>query len=185
MLEILDIASEGEYAALRDQWIRDGEGFVLVYSITKRRSFERISRFHNQIQRAKEASASSPSYPGSPFAPQGPQHYNPTKMPPIMLVGNNSDRFTEREVSTQEGYNLARKLGCDFVAASAKNCVNVEKAFYDVVRQLRRERMEANKRIMARSREVTQGHHAPTQYRRQKKAGGVSHVWQRVRARAN
>jgi GTPase KRas protein len=183
MLEVLDTAAQEEYTALRDPWIRDGEGFVLVYSITKRRSFELISRFHNQIQRVKEASASSPSYPGSPFAPQ---HYNPAKMPPIMLVGNNSDLVTEREVSRKEGYDLARELGCNFVEASVKNCINVEKAFYDVVRQLRRERMEARQRMLAASREVTQGHYAPRQDRRpQKKAGGVSQVWQRVRARAS
>lgn len=59
---------------------------------------------------------------------------------PIMLVGNKSDRVTEREVSTQEGHALARDLGCEFVEASAKNYINVEKAFYDVVRQLRRQR---------------------------------------------
>lgn len=57
-----------------------------------------------------------------------------------MLVGNKADRVTEREVSTQEGHALARELGCDFVEASAKNCINVEKAFYDVVRLLRRQR---------------------------------------------
>jgi GTPase KRas protein len=57
-----------------------------------------------------------------------------------MLVGNKCYRVTEREVSTQEGSALAKELGCDFVEASAKNCVNVEKAFYEVVRQLRRQR---------------------------------------------
>jgi len=62
-----------------------------------------------------------------------------------MLVGNKSDRVTEREVSTQEGQALARELGCEFVEASAKNCINVEKAFYDVVRQLRRSRREQAK----------------------------------------
>lgn len=60
-----------------------------------------------------------------------------------MLVGNKSDRVTEREVSTQEGHALARELGCEFVEASAKNCVNVEKAFYDVVRLLRRQRQQS------------------------------------------
>jgi GTPase KRas protein len=59
-----------------------------------------------------------------------------------MLVGNKCDRHTEREVSTQEGYSLAKELGCDFVEASAKNCINVEKAFFDVVRQLRRQRQQ-------------------------------------------
>jgi GTPase KRas protein len=61
-----------------------------------------------------------------------------------MLVGNKSDRVTEREVSTQEGHALARELGCEFVEASAKNCINVEKAFYDVVRILRRQRQSSS-----------------------------------------
>jgi GTPase KRas protein len=60
-----------------------------------------------------------------------------------MLVGNKSDRVTEREVSTQEGHALARELGCEFVEASAKNCINVEKAFYEVVRLLRRQRQQS------------------------------------------
>ncbi|KUJ11947.1 ras-domain-containing protein [Mollisia scopiformis] len=143
MLEVLDTAGQEEYTALRDQWIRDGEGFVLVYSISSRSSFTRIQRFHNQIQRVKESSASSPSYPGSPISSAAP-----SAPVPIMLVGNKSDRVTEREVSTQEGHALARELGCEFVEASAKNCINVEKAFYDVVRQLRRQRVASSMRAM-------------------------------------
>ena len=42
MLEVLDTAGQEEYTALRDQWIRDGEGFVLVYSITSRSSLSLI-----------------------------------------------------------------------------------------------------------------------------------------------
>ena len=68
----------------------------------------------------------------------------PSAPVPIMLVGNKSDRVTEREVSTQEGHALARELGGEVVEASAKNCINVEKAFYDVVRQLRRQRMQSS-----------------------------------------
>lgn len=134
MLEVLDTAGQEEYTALRDQWIRDGEGFVLVYSISSRSSFSRIKRFHHQIYRVKESTSSSPSYPGSPIAAAGGQINVP-----IMLVGNKSDRVTEREVSTQEGHALARELGCEFVEASAKNCINVEKAFFDVVRIIRRQ----------------------------------------------
>jgi GTPase KRas protein len=182
MLEVLDTAGQEEYIALREQWIRDGEGFILVYSISSRSSFTRISRFHNQIQRVKEASA-SPSYPGSPVASLS---YIYAKMPPMMLVGNNSERVTEREVSAQEGYTLARELGCDFVEASAKNCINVEKAFYDVVRRLRQERMEGKERIMVRFRTDTQGYRASRLSRQaQKKPRGVSQVWRRVRPRVS
>ena len=143
MLEVLDTAGQEEYIALRDQWIRDGEGFVLVYSISSRSSFARIQRFHSQIQRVKEtAMAGSPTYPGSPISASAPVF----GQAPVMLVGNKCDRVTEREVSTQEGQALAKDLGCDFVEASAKNCVNVEKAFFDVVRQLRRQRHQGSGR---------------------------------------
>ncbi|KAI9811558.1 MAG: Ras GTPase ras2, partial [Thelocarpon impressellum] len=146
MLEVLDTAGQEEYTALRDQWIRDGEGFVLVYSISSRSSFTRIKKFHHQIQRVKEStSAASPTaYAGPPLSPQT-SFGSPASPPgevPVMLVGNKCDRVTEREVSTQEGHALARQLGCEFVEASAKNCVNVEKAFYDVVRLLRRQRQQ-------------------------------------------
>ncbi|KAL5366394.1 ras family-domain-containing protein [Aspergillus floccosus] len=142
MLEVLDTAGQEEYTALRDQWIRDGEGFVLVYSITSRPSFTRIQKFYNQIKMVKEsANSSSPSgasYLGSPIhAPAGP----PLPVP-VMLVGNKSDKAVERAVSAQEGQALAKDLGCEFVEASAKNCINVEKAFYDVVRMLRQQRQQ-------------------------------------------
>ena len=143
MLEVLDTAGQEEYTALRDQWIRDGEGFVLVYSITSRSSFSRIQRFYNQIQRVKDSSnAGSPTGVGYLASPISPSMSTFTGPPPVMLVGNKSDRVTEREVSTQEGNALAKDLGCDFVEASAKNCINVERAFYDVVRNLRKQRQD-------------------------------------------
>lgn len=110
MLEVLDTAGQEEYTTLRDQWIREGEGFVLVYSITSRSSFTRIRAFYNQIQRAKEDSTES-------FA--------------IVIVGNKSDRgVDEREVSTQEGEALARELGdVPFFESSAKFNINIETSF--------------------------------------------------------
>ena len=142
MLEVLDTAGQEEYTALRDQWIRDGEGFVLVYSISSRSSFNRIQKFHNQIRRVKEKLLlEGPTYPGSPLSATSARSdvFGPA---PIMLVGNKCDRVTEREVSAREGYALARELSCDFIETSAKNCINVEKAFYDVVRQLRLQRSQ-------------------------------------------
>ena len=42
MIEVVDTEGQEEYTALRDQRIRDGNGFVLVYSINERSSFIRI-----------------------------------------------------------------------------------------------------------------------------------------------
>ncbi|KAJ3068488.1 Ras GTPase ras2, partial [Podochytrium sp. JEL0797] len=122
-LEVLDTAGQEEYTALRDQWIRDGEGFLLVYSVTSRATFYRIERFRDQILRCKDTD----------------------EVIPIMLVGNKCDKNSEREVSKEEGQHLAKRLGCDFIETSAKTRVNVEKAFYNVVRALRAQQALANR----------------------------------------
>lgn len=44
----------GSFSAMREQYMRTGEGFLLVYSITSRNSFEEISTFHQQILRVKD-----------------------------------------------------------------------------------------------------------------------------------
>ncbi|KAI5481045.1 GTPase NRas precursor [Pseudohyphozyma bogoriensis] len=117
LLEILDTAGQEEYTALRDQWIREGEGFVLVYSITARATFERIDKFRQQIVRVKDS-----------------------ETVPIVLVGNKSDRANEREVGKDEGAALAKRLGCEFVETSAKTRSNLELAYYTVVRMVRAQR---------------------------------------------
>jgi Ras family len=46
--------SQISFSAMREQYMRTGEGFLLVYSITSRNSFEEISTFHQQILRVKD-----------------------------------------------------------------------------------------------------------------------------------
>ncbi|KAF9550651.1 Ras GTPase ras2 [Mortierella hygrophila] len=117
VLEVLDTAGQEEYTALRDQWIRDGEGFLLVYSIAARSTFDRIRRFRDQIVRVKDSDNV-----------------------PLMLVGNKCDKLAEREVTRDEGALMAKSLRCEFTETSAKTCVNVERSFYNVVRMIRQAR---------------------------------------------
>eukprot|EP00002_Diphylleia_rotans_P032021 TRINITY_DN668_c0_g1_i1.p2 TRINITY_DN668_c0_g1~~TRINITY_DN668_c0_g1_i1.p2 ORF type:complete len:118 (-),score=26.72 TRINITY_DN668_c0_g1_i1:1234-1587(-) len=55
MLEILDTAGQEELTAMRDQYMRSGHGFVLVYSITSTASFNDIADLRNQICRVKDS----------------------------------------------------------------------------------------------------------------------------------
>ena len=48
------IADDSSHSAMREQYMRTGEGFLLVYSITSRNSFEEISTFYQQILRVKD-----------------------------------------------------------------------------------------------------------------------------------
>ena len=45
------------------------------------------------------------------------------------MVGNKSDLEANRQVKTEEGKTLADSLGIKFLETSAKDAVNVEKAF--------------------------------------------------------
>jgi len=87
LLDVLDTAGQEEYSAMREQYMRTGEGFLLVYSITSRSSFEEISTFQQQILRVKDRD----SYP-------------------IIVVANKADLEHERQVSSQ-GTLLSLPLG--------------------------------------------------------------------------
>ena len=64
LLDILDTAGQEEYSAMRDQYMRTGEGFLLVFAVNNAKSFEDISTYREQIKRVKDAEEVS-RHPGS------------------------------------------------------------------------------------------------------------------------
>ncbi|KAJ6600567.1 ras protein [Mycena vulgaris] len=55
-VEVIDTAGQVEYATLRDQWVREGQAFLLVYSIASRSTFDRLEVFRQTVQRINGAS---------------------------------------------------------------------------------------------------------------------------------
>lgn len=55
LLDILDTAGQEEYSAMRDQYMRTGEGFLCVFAIDNMKSFEDIDSYRGQIRRVKDA----------------------------------------------------------------------------------------------------------------------------------
>jgi len=55
MLDIVDTAGQEEFNSMQDQWIRDGSGFVLVYNITARPTFEEVAVLRDKIARTKDS----------------------------------------------------------------------------------------------------------------------------------
>jgi GTPase KRas protein len=115
LLDVLDTAGQDEYVAMREQYMQNGEGFLLVYSITSRDSFEEINTFHQQILRVKEEESF-----------------------PVVIVGNKCDLEYERQVGMNEGRDLAKHFQCKFLETSAKSRINVDEAFISLVREIRK-----------------------------------------------
>ncbi|KYQ90558.1 hypothetical protein DLAC_09184 [Tieghemostelium lacteum] len=116
MLEILDTAGTEQFTAMRDLYMKNGQGFVLVYSIISNSTFNELPDLREQILRVKDC-----------------------EDVPMVLVGNKCDLNDQRVIGTEQGAELSRKFGgCAFLEASAKNKVNVEQIFYDLIRQINR-----------------------------------------------
>ncbi|XP_041253257.1 GTP-binding protein Rit1 isoform X2 [Onychostruthus taczanowskii] len=119
-LDILDTAGQAEFTAMRDQYMRAGEGFIICYSITDRRSFHEVREFKQLIYRVRR-----------------------TDDTPVVLVGNKSDLSQLRQVSKEEGCALAREFSCPFFETSAAFRFFIDDVFHALVREIRRKDREA------------------------------------------
>jgi len=115
MLDILDTAGQEEYSAMRDQYIRGGHGFAIVFSLTSRTTFDTLGTFHDQILRVKDVESF-----------------------PMVILGNKCDLAKDREVSADDAKAFADSINAPFLETSAKARINVEEGFYQLVREIRK-----------------------------------------------
>uniref|UniRef100_A0A1I8HLA5 small monomeric GTPase n=2 Tax=Macrostomum lignano TaxID=282301 RepID=A0A1I8HLA5_9PLAT len=106
VLEILDTAGTEQFASMRDLYIKNGQGFVVVFSVTSMQTFQDIQQLRDQINRVKGQSNS-----------------------PIVLVGNKADLADYRQVAPDMGESLSRAWSCPYLEASAKTGYNIEEVF--------------------------------------------------------
>jgi len=117
MLDILDTAGQEGYSSMLDAYLKDGEGFVLVYDITNLASFEKVDDLREHIQRSLEDQKAC-----------------------IVLVGNKKDLEEKRVVSEAEGRDKATAWQAEFLETSAKDNLNVDKIFETIVRTINKSR---------------------------------------------
>ena len=88
-IDILDTAGQEEYAAIRDNYYRSGEGFLCVFSVTEREGFDNTKEFRDQICRILD-----------------------DERVPFFLVGNKCDLTSQSKVSQPEAEQRAKEWGC-------------------------------------------------------------------------
>ena len=124
LLSILDTSVGVEYPDnMRDSYWLMAAGFLVVYSITARSTFEEVEGWvFRLVERRRE------------------------KKIPMVLCGNKCDLEKYRQVEREEGEELARALNCPFFESSAKELVNVEECFRELVIEIKKRNYPPNYR---------------------------------------
>jgi len=115
--ELMDMAGQEEYEMVLDGPIRDADAFLMVFSINKRTTFQRLqSSFQEKIMNIKELDTLAGF--------------------PLVLIGNKCDLASHREIRKEEASSLATQWGCKYIESSAKTKINVNECFEEAMRAI-------------------------------------------------
>jgi GTPase KRas len=118
ILDLLDTAGQQEYSAMRDLYMRTGEGFLCVYAVNSRASFNDLNNFITQIKRTKDVISLE-------------------KIPTIIVANKCDLDLKEWTVNSIEGADYAHSIGTICVETSAQTRQNVDYVFTQMVRLIR------------------------------------------------
>ena len=113
ILNIIDTAGQEEFYALRDQYIRSGDGYIIVFSITSVTSFLEVNAIKEQLNKVLDVGDDT--------------------IIPIILVGNKCDLEEYRQVHSLDAQRLAEEWKVKYFETSAKNKTNINKIFEELV----------------------------------------------------
>ena len=111
-IQIWDTAGQDRFRAITKNYYKSAHGVILIYDITSIQTFENVKSWISQIR--DEASANIVIY----------------------IVGNKIDIDEERKIKKEEGQKLADEFGFPFTEASAKNGININETFEDIVEKI-------------------------------------------------
>ena len=104
-IEIWDTAGQERFRNIAKSYFQSSNGFLLVYDITQKSSFEKLDYWNEQI------------------------NLNAPKDTKYILIGNKIDLENKREVQKVDGENFAKKNNIQFYETSAKDGTNVNYVF--------------------------------------------------------
>lgn len=117
-LQLVDTAGQDEYSIFSSNYSMNIDGYVLVYSVNSKKSWEVVKVIHDKLLDQKGMNV------------------------PLVLVGNKTDLRMDRVISTEEGKKVADSWNAAFLEASAKENHSVPEIFQALVMQI--EKAEGN-----------------------------------------
>jgi Ras-related protein Rap-1B len=127
-LDSLDTAGTEQFLAMRELYMRQGQGFLLVFSITSMSSLQELAELREQIIRVKD-----------------------DENIPLVIVGNKSDLEEDRVVSRARAFQISQLWGnAPYYETSARRRSNVDEVFIDLCRQIIRKDMHLKNQELSR-----------------------------------
>lgn len=117
-LQIWDTAGQERFRTITQSYYKGAHGVIVVYDVTKRDSFSNLSTWFADVRESSEPDVC------------------------CLIVGNKCDLEKQRQVTREMGENFASEHGFPFVETSAKNAVNVETAFAQMVDEIFKKKFE-------------------------------------------
>ena len=114
-VQIWDTAGQERYRSIAKNFYQGAKGFLFVYDITKKKSFDNINNWVLSMQNLTDET-------------------NISKI----LIGNKSDLESERQVNTDEGIEKAKLFDMAFIETSALNGKNIDDAFTKLINDVYR-----------------------------------------------
>lgn len=137
-LQIWDTAGQESFRSITRSYYRGSAGALLVYDITRRDTFQHLSRWLEEAR----------------------QHAQDNMV--IMLIGNKNDLEHRRTVSKEEGMEFAKNNGLIFMETSAKTAYNVETAFINTTAEIHGKILSGEIDVSNESHGIKVGMAAPT-----------------------
>lgn len=111
-LQLWDTVGNERYRSLTTAYFRGAQGVMVVYDITKERSFNSLTDWYRQIE----------------------EYASPEVV--TMVLGNRCDQELQREVAKERGQQVASQFGVKFYEVSPKTGQNVAEAFMSLVGEI-------------------------------------------------
>lgn len=112
-LQIWDTAGQERFRTITSSYYRGAQGIIIVYDVTDRESFNNVKNWIIEIEK---------------YAAEDVQK---------ILIGNKIDLKNDRNVSYEEGKELADNCNIQFLETSAKIAHNVEQAFKTMASEIK------------------------------------------------
>ena len=111
-LQIWDTAGQDRFRAITKNYYKGANGIILIYDVTNSKTYDNVKNWVSQIR--EEASPNTVVY----------------------LCGNKIDMKELRMLKTEDGVKLAEEFGFPFKETSAKEGININETFEDLIERI-------------------------------------------------